>query len=391
MKSLLLFLALFSTAYALSIGVARTDLTPPIGTPSAGYYDPSRKMVGSHDPLTATALVIESEGVKLAFCAVDHLGFDHSMVEEIRKKVPDVSLYIGSSHTHSGSGAYLSIPLIGEMLAGPFDPLIRERLIDQTAAAILKAVQTMEPGEIGFGYGSLPGLNFFRSECPMGTTPPEELTVIKCVNTQGKPLAILFNFAVHPTTLSAKNTLYSADFVGYAREVIESKMGGKALFFNGSQAEVMPLSPSGDTEFERCASLGAAVGEGVNQLAQQIGTSDSLSISLLQKRYAFTIEPTSEGLKIPIDSYDSEINAIIFNEQHAFVTIPGELSALFIEDLQIGSGYPHLSILGLTNDAHGYILRPEAYCNKTPEARLSFGGAHYGNWLIKELLSLLSK
>jgi len=66
---------------------------------------------------------------------------------------------------------------------------------------------------------------------------------------------------------------------------------------------------------------------------------------------------------------------------HAFVTIPGELSCFYDRQIkEIGSalGYAQVSIFGLTNDAHGYIILPESWRHKTFESGLSFGGENYG-------------
>jgi hypothetical protein len=72
-----------------------------------------------------------------------------------------------------------------------------------------------------------------------------------------------------------------------------------------------------------------------------------------------------------------------FNQKHVFVAIPGELSTVYKQELS--QGHQHLSILGLVNDAHGYILRPEAWDAKTMESGLSFGGQFYGQDLISNI------
>jgi hypothetical protein len=90
---------------------------------------------------------------------------------------------------------------------------------------------------------------------------------------------------------------------------------------------------------------------------------------------------TPFGLCLPLNHYQSEMNLIVLNQVHAFVAIPGELSCIYDEQLkQIGKqlGYSHVSILGLTNDAHGYIILPESWKHKTQESGLSFGGENYG-------------
>ena len=82
---------------------------------------------------------------------------------------------------------------------------------------------------------------------------------------------------------------------------------------------------------------------------------------------------------------------LVVNKDHLFVAIPGELSCLYNTQLKNAAetqGFTHLSILGLTNDAHGYILVPEAWHAKTQESALSFGGEGYGKELTSKILTL---
>src|ERR1700688_4355117 len=75
-------------ASALTVGVGKTDITPPIGTPSAGYME--RKgagMEGIHDPLLATALFIDNGEQKIVFCNVDNMGFMTDMFDAVKKLV----------------------------------------------------------------------------------------------------------------------------------------------------------------------------------------------------------------------------------------------------------------------------------------------------------------
>lgn len=374
---------------AFLAGVATTDITPPVGTPSAGYVAPDRNMTTVHDPLLAIALVLDTGDKQIAFCAVDHVGFDHTMVEEIRKHVPGIHVIIGSSHTHSGAGAHLNIPVVGKLLAGPYQSSVRQMLIDQTVSAIVKASKSLQEAEIGFGYGQAADLVFFRSNWPQNVTLEQDLALIKIVGRNGQPIAALFNYAVHPTVLSAQNPCYSADFVGEVRAYIKEKTGACALFFNGAQAEINPKPPSGKTEFDRCKSLGMALGKKVTDLWDQTETTARCSVDLTEARYSFKLEPTSSGLKIPFEQYDSEFSLLVLNGSEAFVTIPGEFSVLYAQELKRAASYQHLSILGLTNDAHGYILKPEAFEHNTHESQFSFGGPTYGNWLLEQILLLL--
>jgi hypothetical protein len=50
----------------LKVGIGKVDITPPIGTPSAGYMERKGEgMQGIHDPLLAIALFIDNGEKKI--------------------------------------------------------------------------------------------------------------------------------------------------------------------------------------------------------------------------------------------------------------------------------------------------------------------------------------
>ena len=60
-----LLVAAPASAGGLRAGAAAVKITPPVGTPMAGYYH-ARAAEGVHDDLYAKALVIEKDGTKAA-------------------------------------------------------------------------------------------------------------------------------------------------------------------------------------------------------------------------------------------------------------------------------------------------------------------------------------
>ena len=380
----------------LFIGTWTEEITPPIGTPSAGYTD--RKgagMKGVLDPLLATALFIDNETKQVIFCSVDHLGFTYEMVQKITKIVHEkpslayADIFIGSSHTHSGGGSYLNIPFLGEALAGPYNPQIEQFYIEKTAEAILKASAKPVQAKIGIGYGVAEKISHYRGLWPVDITPLPDITVLKIVAMDDTPLAVFFNYPLHPTILNSDNRFFSADFVGEAREELKSLLGKSIapLFFNGAQAEILPALNS-------CKETGLCLAKSIQAIWDQIEVTDSLELLSLKTTYSFKPEKTPFGLYLPLQNYNSEINLLVIDKRHAFITIPGELSCLYDQSLKETAsslGFTHLSILGLTNDAHGYIILPEAWRHKTYESRLSFGGELYGEFVEKTVTDLLKQ
>ncbi len=386
----------------LRAGAGIGDITPPVGTPSAGYGDRlGQGMTGIHDPLLATAVAIDNGTKRIVVVGVDHLGYDAGMVAEVvaqvRNKSGDVAveIYLSSSHTHAGGGAYLDIPGLGTTLAGKFDPTARQLYIDGAADAVLAALGSLRPARFGLGYGHAPGLNGYRGDWPPNVVPADDVAVWKVTAPDGSPIAVLFNFAAHATVLPGRENLeFSADFVGYARDELRRRLGEStvAVFTNGAQGDVSPRPPGGDSMFERCQAMGQQLASIAAEIWERTATTATVDIATVHHGYELEVRPTSRGLTLPGPPRHSELNLIVLDRVHAFVTIPGELSTIYDADIRrFGGwlGFEHTTILGLTNDAHGYIITPESWRHRTYESTVSFGGELYGDTIEAKVFALL--
>ncbi len=89
------------------IGAAAVVITPPLGTPMAGYYF-ERAAEGVHDDLFAKALVLEQRGIRAALVSLDLISTPMELVKEIRKEidrttgVPGCNVMISATHAHTG-------------------------------------------------------------------------------------------------------------------------------------------------------------------------------------------------------------------------------------------------------------------------------------------------
>lgn len=392
---------------SLMAGVGKANITPPIGTPLAGYG--ARRGAGStgvHDPTEARALIIDNGVEKIAFVSVDHLGFDHGMVERIRAIAAEAAhilpdhIFVMSSHTHSGGGAYMEmLPLLANVLAGKFDPKVRSLYEEKTAEAIIAANKTLKPVRIALGSGEARGISRFRSTWPPDGPVDPEVGVIRVDSiATGKPLAVLMNFAAHPTVLGPENLTYSADFVGYARNTLERMIGGDvmAVFANGAQGTIAPRAFLGADAWQRAENVGAILAAEVFKVTMMIKPQDSVDIKLVRAPLTLKLVPTTAfppGMTYP-PSYDSEINAISFDNRFAFVAIPGELGSILnfqVKERGRLLGFEKTFLLGLTNDALGYIITEDEYRHKTYESSISLFGPTFGSFIANESFQLLEK
>jgi hypothetical protein len=104
----------------LKAGWCAVDITPPVGTPLAGFAARKGVSEGIHDPLMARALVVEREGGEtVALLTVDVVGVPTPMARQVRERIaaaigigrprdPGVSHALGrwsTAWTRSGSRA----------------------------------------------------------------------------------------------------------------------------------------------------------------------------------------------------------------------------------------------------------------------------------------------
>lgn len=391
----------------LTAGVAKSDITPRVGTPLAGYgARRAQASTGVHDPTEARALILDNGIEKIALVSVDHLGFDHGMVERIRgiasagTQIRPDHIYIMSSHTHSGGGAYMEIlPLLANALAGKFDPEIREFYEQRAAEAIIAANKVLKPARIAIGAGEARGISRFRSSWPPNGPVDPEVGLIRVDSVAtGKPMAVLINFAAHPTVLGADNMTFSADFVGYARNALEGMVGGDvmAIFANGAQGTIAPRAFQGDDSWQRAENVGTILAAEAFKVWLMIKPQDWVDIKLVRTPLILKIVPTSvfpAGMAYPA-SYESEINAVSFDNRVALVAIPGELGSILnfqIKERGKLLGFEKTFLLGLTNDALGYIITEDEYRHKTYESTISLFGPAFGSLIANESFQLLER
>ena len=113
-------------------GAAVVDITPPPGLMMCGYAARTEPATGTHDPLTARALVIGDTAIVVA----DVLGIHEDSCARIRAAsgFADDRVVVIATHTHGGP---MPMPDRG---GGSADPAFLKQLEEECAAAIRQAV-----------------------------------------------------------------------------------------------------------------------------------------------------------------------------------------------------------------------------------------------------------
>jgi neutral ceramidase len=246
---LLGFIVIFPYSRAdnsLKVGIARQDITPAEPVPMWGYSSRHASLSeGVLDPLYASAMVLQLEGKKIAIVSLD-LGRApaEKSLENIRRRIKSKAgiehSFIAASHTHHGPVLELSDEKGKGQ--GRFDGALRyyRQMEDSIVQAILQANESLQPAKMGGGAVQLEEFNMNRQSGFPHPPSDRDLAVLRFDDLSGKPIAILVNFAAHPTMVSELNLKFSADYVGAMKQLVEKETGASVLFIQGAAGDQSP-------------------------------------------------------------------------------------------------------------------------------------------------------
>src|SRR4051812_39064669 len=227
------FLSLCTVRAEIQVGSAMRTITPDPLLPVSGGMGIPKPAKGKKGELTARAIVFRKGDVSVAVVSLDLLGFPSVLGDRVRAKVsriPANNILIGSTHTHSAPDCYAFHDGRGGHTG---DLKYMDLVCDKAAEAINEAIDRLEPASIAIGTGEAQGKIAYNYYAP--DLYDRRMSVIQAKNTQGKTIATLVNYAVHPEVLGNEVGLCSPDLVGPLCESIEAQAGGMALFMNGAQ------------------------------------------------------------------------------------------------------------------------------------------------------------
>jgi neutral ceramidase len=403
---------------ALRAGVARSVITPPLGSPLTGFADRG-DATGCHDELTATALVLESGQLRIAIVACDLLYIRGSA--ELKQAItaatgiPAERVLLTASHTHYGPAVDSAAETAAALVAEDKRPLVsayRANLVHALAGVVAAACQRLTDATIGWADGSATiGINR-REKLPDGSIilgnnadgPCDRRVLVTRIDrADGKPLAVLLNTACHAVSLGSDCTEITADFPGVARELIERETGATCLFLQGAAGNINPTLMGWDWTYARRLglSLGAegarlfwtaqpehshrlafagetiqlpplmpASADAARALVAELeaelsGSASSNSLGHTWTEWRLTrarrAADALSGAAAPLPFVPAELAAVRLGEQLAMITSPGEVFTELGQAIVAQSGYGGTIFGGYTNEAIGYVPTPSAY------------------------------
>ena len=234
------------------IGISTThaaEMRAGVAAQDISQEKPTRPV---HDPPQMKALVVDNGQTRVAILCVDAGGVSTQLTAAIRKHVqqrtgikPECVL-VNASHNHHGV---------------PYGPA--EGFADRAAQLVKRAADALVPVRVGAGSGREDRVTMNRRLRLAGgkawtirratPSPPDaqvaavgpvdpEIGILRLDRADGKPLAVLYHFAVHPYG-GVPSGAVTADLPGFASTVIEGALGdgAVALFLQGCAGDITPV------------------------------------------------------------------------------------------------------------------------------------------------------
>lgn len=432
----------------LRVGVAAVDITPPLGTPMAGYYH-ARGATEVHDRLFAKAMVLSDGETEAALIGLDLIRTSEGLVAGARRLIERSTgiepshVMIFASHTHTG-------PEINPVTRRHEDSEAQQKtadyvagLPDAVARAVAQAQQSMQPVSLSAAVGHESSIAFNRRfhmrDGSVGWNPgkgnPEivkpagpvdtDVAVVAFDSPDGEPLASFVNYAVHldnvgGAALSADlpywlghslKQVYGADFfllyatgccgdVNHidvhwpARQKGHENAARMGIILAGEVLRLRPrMKPVSGTLHVRRETVSLPLPEitdddvrWAEEIAAQEGQRDRTRQSFMDTVRAFKILDVADRKGKPLEV---EVQVVTLGTQLAWVALPGEVFAELGLALKQDSPFPTTMIAELANGSIGYIPSRRAYPQGNYEVVSARCAAGSGEMLVEKAVAML--
>jgi hypothetical protein len=411
-------------AAALEVGFGEADITPKVGPKERPVYlagfGTGRTATGVNDRLMARAVVLAHGKDKVALVSVDLVGLFLGPARRVRKQLPGFRhVVVSSTHNHEGPD---TLGLWGKTrLQSGVDADYLALVEKQIVAAVTRADKARKRVKATVGTTRAP-------ELLADTRPPivkhDELVVLRFEGAKGgENVGLVVQWNCHPETLGGKNTLLSADYVGYAVKHLRGAYKCPVVYLTGTVGGLMtslhvPITSARgeklkDGTFEKTARYGELLAEAAKKavkaekalkLTPIEARAREVALPLANKgfltlraygvldREAFLWEkgaakggPVKEIEKKKSYAIKTEVGYLRLGELEV-ACVPGEIYPELVlgkvpDPAPEGADFPdapvepavykqlkarHRMLIGLANDEVGYILPKRQWDEKAP-------------------------
>ncbi|MCB1314665.1 MAG: neutral/alkaline non-lysosomal ceramidase N-terminal domain-containing protein [Leptospiraceae bacterium] len=397
----------------LLAGIGRTEITPTIGEPLAGYGARNPMSSNAIDtPLYARALSLSNGHQTVTILNADLLLIPPAMRQHILRELnlPPAAVYFSATHTHSGPGGYAP-GFLYELAFGEYDSRTFQRLADELIRTIRISRMDLQPAAMQSSQLGTT-LPFVRNRIEFGAEPHATMNLTAVYRPgQSNPLALLIIASPHATCLGKTNRSLNGDYPGALQQKLESGHTYLALFMAGA---VGSMTVTGAHSERACVqhtadTIAAAVDAALTHIAHKRGTINTVALF----SQIVSVDLPSPGIRLGAHlrlapflvsgffNRRSYIHMLKLHDQ-LFLGMPGDYSgelAIKLEryirtlpqnhaDGQAG----HAIITSFNGDYIGYLLPRRRFALDHYESRtMSFYGPWVGEYLHLIALRLYTR
>lgn len=357
----------------LKVGWGVAKITPPVGTPLAGYS--ARKgnpSTGVHDDCYVKAVAFSDGEDTAVVVGADMLLVPTNVADEVRASVARQTpltgrnLFFTASHSHSSVGAFAP-GLIARISFGKYDPKIPPMLAQAFTAAVVDAYRSMEPAKLA--HGDIDAHEFIHNRTRNAGVDPV-LNWMLIEKTESKQRCITTRFSGHATILDDDNMEISAEYPGYFQRQLEKATGATAVYLGGAVCSMSPSAPDAPTAFGKCEAMGNVLAQLVLNASKDpvfIDSADVTSVSVPLDLPPLQMRITPKWRLSPFSRFITGLNATgwmaaVRVGDILFVNIPGELSGEIASTWREWTAPNGIDLWasGFSGDYSGYVS-PDRY------------------------------
>jgi hypothetical protein len=368
LASIVLLCFAASAFAAFRAAIAVRDVTPEKLLPVSGGVGPSHAVTRKLGQLTVRALVLENNGTRVALCSTDFLGFPSVLGNKVRSRVsgiPAQNILIGATHCHSAPDCYGFPDQSGRTTA---DVEYLDSICAKLADALNEAVEHLQPARVKIATGKAQGKIAYNYYAEKLYDP--RCDVVQVLNVAGEPIATFVNYACHPEVIGPDQGILCPDFVGPLYDRLQEKGAGTGIFLNGAQGGMVTADcrgPDGKDiqTWDECVRIGRLLADEAVRIVADAPVQENPALFCGSTTVEFPVE--SELLRAVVKSSPlgmqlnerggvaTQLNVVNLGNAQ-MLTIPGEALPNIGYYLKRKMHGAHNLLLGLTNDAFGYIL-----------------------------------
>ncbi|WP_076422608.1 neutral/alkaline non-lysosomal ceramidase N-terminal domain-containing protein [Pontibacter lucknowensis] len=376
---------------SLQAGWAKVNITPPVGSPLAGYGKRKGLRYSTvHDSVWVRTFAFDNGSAEVIFVALDMLIAPMTVADALEKEYAALGLspgqvYLSATHTHTSFGGW-GQKLVGRLMAGRYS----RQLVQQTTAHIVQSIQlarqNKQPAQIGYGIAYAPHLVRNRLT---GSLAGRDTTIrfFKIEQTSGKT-AVLATFAAHPTILPSMDPVLSRDYPGELVDQLEKSVDF-AAFAAGAVGSQAVVAPHGDT-YESTAAVGQQLAVAIMEKLPAVELKSTVPLGygrhpLLLPRPQWRLNTNYRFAPFLFNGlfgkYPTYINSMQLGEV-VLLGVPADYSGELIPELE-QQGRP-VVVTGFNGGYIGYITPDRHYHLKKYETRsMNFYGPQSGSYLTE--------